>query len=205
METIKKRQPKKLPKILSREDVKKILAVPNVKTVTGLRNRVILQILYRAGLRVEEVCNLSFADINLKDGYIYIQQGKGKKDRYIPIDPETIDWLSKWESKRLPGDFLFSSHRGQKMDQSQIRKFVYLYSEKAGVFLQDGREKAKVHPHTFRACYATERLEEGLTIQDVRELMGHSSIQTTSIYTAIRPVQLREKIRSIPPIERVTA
>jgi len=192
-----KRKPKKLPKILSREDVKKILAVPNVKTITGLRNRVILQVLYRAGLRVEEVCNLAPADIRIRDNHaeIFVQAGKGNVDRVVPIDTATLKWLDKWAEKRIPGPYLFMSHRGQKLDQSYIRKMVYQYAQKAGVYIQDGRERVLPHPHTFRHCYATELLEEGFSLKEVQFLLGHSSIQTTSIYLSVRPLALAEKIK----------
>jgi site-specific recombinase XerD len=201
MET-KKRQPKKLPKILSREDVKKILAVPNVKTITGLRNRTILQILYRAGLRVEEVCNLAPADIRVRDGHaeIFVQAGKGNVDRVVPIDVATFNWLQKWEAVRIPGDFLFMSHRGKKLDQSYIRKMVYQSAEKAGVYIQDGRELVLPSPHNFRHTYATELLQDGFSIAEVKTLLGHSSIQTTQVYLHVVMDDLAEKIRG-----RVTA
>lgn len=191
----KKRQPKKLPKILSREDAKKILAVPNTKTITGLRNRVILQILYRAGLRVEEVCNLAPADIILDKSLVYVQQGKNSKDRYVPVDIVTLNWLQTWMEKRLPGDYLFMSHRGKKLDQSYVRKMVYQCSKKADIYIQDGRERVLPSPHTLRHCYATELLEDGFSIREVQQLLGHSSIQTTSVYLSVRPLALAEKIR----------
>jgi site-specific recombinase XerD len=192
-----KRKPKKLPKILSREDVKKILAVPNVKTITGLRNRVILQVLYRAGLRVEEVCNLAPADIRIRDNHaeIFVQAGKGNVDRVVPIDTATLKWLDKWAEKRIPGPYLFMSHRGQKLDQSYIRKMVYQCAEKAGVYIQDGREKALPHPHNFRHTYATELLQEGFNLREVQQLLGHSSIQTTQCYLHIVMDDLSAKIR----------
>ena len=83
----------KLPKVLSREEISRLMAVPNLRYPTGLRNRVILQVLYRAGLRRSEVTNLSPADVNLEQMFLYIQDSKGGRDRYVPIDPETISWL----------------------------------------------------------------------------------------------------------------
>ena len=84
-----------LPKIITREQAKKILSYPNTKCPTGLRNRVALQLLYRAGLRVSEACCLAEEDVNVRGGYVYVQQGKGRRDRVIPIDPETIEWCKK--------------------------------------------------------------------------------------------------------------
>ena len=190
-----KRQPKKLPKILSRQDVKKLLAVPNVRCITGLRSRVIIQVLYRAGLRAEELCNLAPADVNLADGFVYVQQGKNSKDRYVPIDKITINWLRKWDEVRPDSPFFFCSGTKRKLDQSYIRKIIYQAAEKAGVYIQDGRERVLPHPHTLRHCYATELLEEGYTLADVQALLGHSSITTTSVYLHVRPLALAAKIK----------
>ena len=195
MEKTKKRQSKKLPKILSRQDVKKLLAVPNVRCITGLRSRVIIQVLYRAGLRAEELCNLAPADVNLADGFVYVQQGKNSKDRYVPIDKITINWLRKWDEVRPDVPFFFCSGKGKKLDQSYIRKIIYQAAEKAGVYIQDGRERVLPHPHTLRHCYATELLEEGYTLADVQALLGHSSITTTSVYLHVRPLALAAKIK----------
>jgi site-specific recombinase XerD len=193
--TTKKRQSRKLPKILSRQDVKKLLAVPNVRCITGLRSRVIMQLLYRAGLRVEELCNLAPADIDFADGFVYVQQGKCSKDRYIPVDLVTIDWLRKWDEVRPDSPFFFCSGKGKKVDQSYVRKIVYQAAEKAGVYIQDGRERVLPHPHNLRHTYATELLEEGYTLAEVQALLGHSSITTTSIYLHVRPQALAAKIR----------
>lgn len=193
--TTKKRQSRKLPKILSRQDVKKLLAVPNVRCITGLRSRVIMQLLYRAGLRVEELCNLAPADVDFADGFVYVQQGKNSKDRYIPIDLVAIDWLRKWDEVRPDVSFFFCSGNGKKLDQSYVRKIVYQAAEKAGVYIQDGRERVLPSPHNLRHTYATELLEEGYTLAEVQVLLGHSSITTTSIYLHVRPQVLAAKIR----------
>jgi site-specific recombinase XerD len=190
-----KRQSRKLPKILSRQDVKKLLAVPNVRCITGLRSRVIMQLLYRAGLRVEELCNLAPADVDFADGFVYVQQGKNSKDRYIPIDLVAIDWLRKWDEVRPDVPFFFCSGNGKKLDQSYVRKIVYQAAEKAGVYIQDGRERVLPSPHNLRHTYATELLEEGYTLAEVQVLLGHSSITTTSIYLHVRPQVLAAKIR----------
>jgi site-specific recombinase XerD len=190
-----KRQPKKLPKILSRQDVKKLLAVPNVRCITGLRSRVIMQLLYRAGLRVEEVCRLAPADVDLADGFVYVQQGKCSKDRRVPVDPSTAEWLRKWKEVRHDVAFFFCSGTGKKLDQSYIRKIIYQAAEKAGVYIQDGRERVLPHPHNFRHTYATELLQEGFNLREVQELLGHSSIQTTQVYLHIVMGDLAAKIK----------
>lgn len=197
----------KLPKIISREEARRILSVPNIKTTIGLRNRTILQILYRAGLRVQEAANLTVDDVNLEKGFVYVQQGKGGKDRMIPLDPETVEWCKRWLERRgvvLSPDknsggtdciWFFPTLKGTALEQRYIRAMVADYSKKAGVYLMNGQKKTVIHPHTLRHCCFTELLEDNFTIREVQEIAGHSSILTTSIYLSVRPEQLATKIR----------
>lgn len=188
---------RKLPKYLSRDEVKAMLAVPNVKCITGLRNRVILQVLYRAGLRVQEVCNLAPADIRHRNGTgeIFVQGGKGNVDRIVPVDLDTLDWLDRWIVARQDNPYLFYSCHGKALDQSYIRRIVYRCAQKAGVYIQDGRDLVLPHPHNLRHTYATELLQEGFSIVEVKELLGHSSIQTTQVYLHVVMTDLAERIK----------
>ena len=186
----------KLPKVLSREEISRLMAVPNPRYPTGLRNRVILQVLYRAGLRRSEVTNLTPADVNLEQSFLYIQDSKGGRDRYVPLDPETIAWLKKWEEIRPDCEYYFSSMNGRKLEDTYLLHMLYRFSEKSGVYIQNGRSKKRVTPHVLRHTYATELLEEGFGIHEVQQLLGHSSIQTTAIYAHVRPLRLAEKIRA---------
>ncbi|MGD9552331.1 MAG: tyrosine-type recombinase/integrase [Candidatus Caldatribacteriota bacterium] len=185
----------KLPKVLSREDVEKMLKVPNVKCPTGLRNRVALQVMYRAGLRVSEVVNLSIDDLDLKKGYIYVQQGKNSKDRYVPIDEETATWLKRWLEIKPESEYLFCTLSGGKLSDRYLREVCYRISEKAGVYVNDNHKKKKVNPHVLRHTYATELLEEGFNIREVQQVLGHENLNTTMIYTAVRPESLAMKIK----------
>lgn len=185
----------KLPKVLSREDVEKMLKVPNVKCPTGLRNRVALQVMYRAGLRVSEVVNLSIDDLDLKKGYIYVQQGKNSKDRYVPIDEETVTWLKRWLEIKPESEYLFCTLSGGKLSDRYLREVCYRISEKAGVYVNDNHKKKKVNPHVLRHTYATELLEEGFNIREVQQVLGHENLNTTMIYTAVRPESLAMKIK----------
>lgn len=186
---------KKLPKVISREDCQKILSIPNVKTKTGLRNRTILEVMYRGGLRVEEACSLAPEDIFLNEGWIYVQLGKGEKDRNVPVPEETLVWLGRWMDARPGGEYFFTTHKGGKLDQSYVRRMVYRYSRQAGVYLLDGKKRKPISPHTLRHCFATELIEEGFTLAEVQRLLGHSSINTTSVYLHVRPIELAEKVR----------
>mgnify|MGYP000928191345 CR=1 FL=1 len=186
----------KLPKILSRSEVEKLLSVPNPRYPTGLRNRVMLQLFYRAGLRRQEVIDLTPADIDFENNLLFIQDSKGGKDRVVPFDDETKSWLLKWQERRPESDFFFCTLTGNKLIPRYVLEMVYRASEKAKVYVQNGRTKKKVHPHILRHTYATELLEEGFGIHEVQQLLGHSSINTTAVYMHVRPVMLAEKIRN---------
>ena len=185
----------KLPKVLSREEISRLMAVPNPRYPTGLRNRVMLQLFYRAGLRRQEVIDLTPADIDFENNLLYIQDSKGGKDRVVPFDGETKTWLLKWKERRPESDYFFCTLPGNKMAPRYVLEMVYRASEKSGVYVQNGRAKKKVHPHILRHTYATELLEEGFGIHEVQQLLGHSSINTTAVYSHVRPVQLAKKIR----------
>ena len=186
---------KKLPKILSKSEVERLLSVPNPRYPTGLRNRVMLQLFYRAGLRRQEVIDLSPADIDFENNLLFIQDSKGGKDRVVPFDGETKTWLKKWQDRRPECDFFFCSMTGNQLSPRYVLEMVYRASEKSGVYVQNGRAKKKVHPHILRHTYATELLEEGFGVHEVQQLLGHSDITTTAIYSHVRPVQLAKKIR----------
>ena len=189
-------QKRTLPKILSRSDVKKLLAVPNAETQIGIRNRAILQTMYRAGLRVSEICNLTLADLDLENGWFYIQLAKGKKDRYVPLDKKLVPFLKAWLEHRPTGtDWLFPTFKNTQLAIRYVRDLVYRASVKSEVYLQNGRQKTKVHPHTLRRCCLTELLEDGFTISEVQAVAGHSSLATTQVYLSVRPKILAEKMR----------
>lgn len=195
-ETKKKRQPQKLPKIIDKEGVQSMLDQINRKCPTGCRNYAILMVMYRAGLRVGEVCNLTPRDVNLETGTIYVQQSKGKKDRYVPMDNDIIKACQEWLKVSPKNDYFFCTLKGGKLDPRYIREMCYRISEKAGVYIQDGAEKKKVSPHKLRHSFATSVLSDGTcNIRDVQQLLGHSSLNTTMIYTHIILDELQDKIR----------
>ncbi len=186
----------KLPKVLSREEISRLMAVPNPRYPTGLRNRVMLQLFYRAGLRRAEVINLMPADIDWENNFLYIQNSKGGKDRVVPFDDETKSWLEKWKERRPESDCFFCTLPGKRLSPRYVLEMVYRCSEKSKVYVQNGRAKKKVHPHILRHTYATELLEEGFGIHEVQQLLGHSNITTTAVYAHVRPLRLAEKIRA---------
>lgn len=191
----KKNKPHKLPKVFKREDIKRLMAAINIKAPTGLRNRVALEIMYRAGLRVSEVCNLSIDDIDIKHGFIYVQQGKCKKDRVVPLDPSLAEWCKRWLAIRPNSEYFITTLKGGKVSDRYLRQVCARLSHKTGIYLNNNHKKKPLHPHTLRHCFGTELIEDGFTLPEVKELLGHASINTTMVYTHIRPETLATKIR----------
>jgi integrase/recombinase XerC len=190
----------KLPKIIDQRSVKRMLNQINIVCPTGIRNYAIIMQMYRAGLRVSEVCKLTLSDMNFETGLIYIQQSKGreghKKDRYVPMDNDIIKACQEWLKVRPESDYFFCTLEGGIMDQRYIREVCYRISKKAGVYIQDGAEKKPVNPHALRHTYATELVREGdCNIRDIQELLGHSSVATTQVYTHVVMDELQEKIQ----------
>ena len=182
-----------IPKTISKEQAQAILAQPNPDCPTGLRSRVILEVMYRAGVRVSEVCNLGIGDIRWESAEIEIRHGKGGGERVVPVASDTASWLARWEHERPKkpgrGGYFFCSLKGNKLTTRYIRQMVDRCAEKAGI------DRYTVSPHTFRHTYATEKLDDGFTVREVQELLGHSNIHTTSIYLHVNPKALREKIQ----------
>ncbi len=182
--------PKKLPIVLERGEIEKLLGAPNTGCPTGLRNRAVLEVMYRAGLRVSEVVGLRTADIRWESATLEVHNGKGGRDRNVPVDQETIGWFRAWEAKRPKGRYFFCTLKGGKLLVRYIQAMVKRLAYRANLERADA-----VTPHTLRHTYATELLDEGFTIREVQVLLGHANIQTTQIYTHVRPNGVAAKIR----------
>ncbi|MCY3019790.1 MAG: tyrosine-type recombinase/integrase, partial [Planctomycetota bacterium] len=145
-----------LPKVMDKTDVAKLLAEPNTSCPTGLRNRAILDAMYRAGLRVSEVCSLAPRDIRWQAGEIVVREGKGAKDRVVPFGRELANWLDLWNDRRPKaangGGFFFCTLRGGKLSPRYLQAMVKREAEAAGL------EPETVTPHVLRHTYATELL-----------------------------------------------
>jgi len=152
--------------------------------------------MYRAGLRVSEVCNLTLSDVNFETGLIYVQQGKCGKDRYVPMDNDIMTSLQAWLKIRPESEYFFCTLQGGQLDTRYVREVCYRLSTKAGVYIQDGTKKKPVSPHKLRHTMATELLKsKDFNIREIQTLLGHSSINTTMIYTHVVLDELQEKIR----------
>ena len=186
----RKKMPKKLPMVLDKAEIDGMLSVPNIKCLTGLRNRAILEIMAGAGLRVSEVVALRPTDVRWETGMVEVHDGKGGRDRNIPINSDTLGWLRAWQGKRPRSKRFFSTLRGGKLAVRYVQAAVKRIAGKAGV-----QNAERVSPHTLRHSYATGLLEQGFNLREVQTLLGHSSITTTQIYLHVRPQELARKIQ----------
>ncbi|MGF3066325.1 site-specific tyrosine recombinase XerD [Facklamia sp. P12950] len=191
------KQAKSLPKVLSMEEVEALIQAPNIATLTGLRDRAILEVLYACGLRVSELTQLQLADLHLDLGFVQTL-GKGNKERIIPLGDEAIYWVDQYlqdargvfASKKTAqaGQILFLTERGKAFTRQGIWKNLNKYVQQAGV-------NQRVSPHMLRHSFATHLLENGADLRMVQELLGHADISTTQIYTHISHHRLQEVYR----------
>ncbi len=184
--------PKSLPKALTKDEVKRLLSVI---PPTRKRDRLIVLLLYGAGLRVSELCNLRKDDVDFERALIVVRGGKGAKDRVVPIPAFLLEEISSYlEGRDDDSEYLLVEERREKKDRISPKTVWYLlrkYGEKAGV---------KVTPHMLRHSFATHMLENGVDIRAIQELLGHSNLSTTQIYTKVTVEHLRkaqEKARLI--------
>lgn len=189
-----------LPDVLTVEEVLQILNAVSTDNCIGIRDRAILETLYACGLRISELINLKQRDI-LKDQEILVVFGKGSKERIVPIGSSALEWIERYQKEcrgyfekagKDSKDILFLNKFGGKFSRMGIWKIIHNYASLAG--LHD-----KVHPHVFRHSFATHLIEGGADIRIVQELLGHSDISTTQIYTHISKEYLIEVHKTYHP------
>ncbi|MCK5288438.1 MAG: tyrosine recombinase [Candidatus Omnitrophica bacterium] len=170
------RKDKSLPCFLTEGEVKSILDVPIDSDLMGLRDKAILEFLYSTGARVSEIVSLKMQNVDLIGGVVKVK-GKGRKERLLPLGEPAIISLKNYIDKRIDNNrSLFLNKRGGTLSDRGIRGIVLKYIQKASAVL-------KASPHTFRHSFATHLLDRGADLRSVQELLGHSSIATTQIYT----------------------
>ncbi len=179
---------KKLPHALSIQDVEKILQVPNVRTKRGMRDKAILELFYATGMRVSEIVNLKLSDLNLDSGYLKCM-GKGSKERVIPLGKLAIASIQSYLNRerntiQTKSQEVFISQQKKKISRQSMWMLIKKYAKGAHVH-------KKITPHTMRHSFATHMLERGADLRVVQELLGHSDISTTQIYTHISKDRLK--------------
>lgn len=180
--------PQHLPEVLSRDEVDKLLAQPDVRQKSGQRDRCMLELLYAAGLRVSELCSLSVTDLDLQAGLIRIF-GKGSRERLVPLHSSMqkmlSEYLSQWRPLFSPtAKQLFVNRSGHTLTRQYIWKSIKKYALQAGI-------RRSISPHTFRHTFATHLLEGGADLRTVQMLLGHADISATEIYTHVQAERLR--------------
>lgn len=162
---------KKLPVILSKEEIEKLVAATK-----NINHRLIIQIGYSAGLRVSEIINLKWEDIDFNRNLIHLKRAKGKKDRIVMLSQKVKEGLESLSQEKQ--GYVFQTNRNGKYTQRTIQKIIEHTAKKAGI-------NKKITPHTLRHSFATHLLENGTDLRYIRDLLGHSDISTTLIYTKV--------------------
>lgn len=173
---------KKLPNYLNYEEVEKLLKTPDINNKWGLRDAVILEMLYSTGIRVSELVNVKVKDISFAERKIYVF-GKGRKERIVFYGSNLENLLNKY-LKEHHEIYLFTNTKGDKLNERTVRKIVSDTALKAQI-------NVKVSPHTLRHTYATHMLNDGADLKSVGDLLGHENLSTTGIYTHVSNERLR--------------
>ena len=192
---------KNLPEVLSVAEIKLLLAAPDPETVLGERDKVMLEVLYGAGLRVSELVGLELQQINFNLGIITVI-GKGDKERIVPLPLPIISnvraYIDKGRRQLLKGKsstYLFLNRSGNSLSREGFWKTIRRYALKAGI-------KQEVYPHLLRHSFATHLLSGGADLRIVQTLLGHVDLATTQIYTQVDAERLKEVYRRYHPRER---
>jgi len=190
--------PLHLPEVLSVEEIEKIIAAIDLSQPMGHRNVAIIETLYGSGLRVSELVSIRLSDIYFDEKYMKIT-GKGSKQRLVPLSDKTIEQINFWLKERnlitikpKHEDFLFLNRRGSQMSRVMVFYIIKKLAKDTGI-------SKKISPHTFRHSFATHLLEGGANLRAIQQLLGHSSIITTEIYTHLSMDFLREEIINYHP------
>ncbi len=207
--------PKRLPKVLTDEEVEKLLAQVRTRSVTGLRNRAMIAAMLGAGLRVSEVIKLMPSDVDFAEGLVRVNDGKGGRDRVVPVDGDTLAHLRAWAEKRkalgLTGRQRFFCRirrsgiggeplkRGGAMTTSNVQGLVKRLARGAGIERDFGggrKRRRGLGPHILRHTYATRLQDRGFSIREIQELLGHRDVSTTMVYTHVNPTALKAKVQA---------
>ncbi len=191
---------KELPNILTRDDLNKLRRVINTEKITGIRDRLIIELLYSSGMRSSELINLTESMINIEEREIRVI-GKGDKERITFFSENSKIWLLKYikekkkQYKNYKKEIVIANSKGQKLTTRSLRRLISEHAKNAGL-------QKEVTPHVFRHSFATELLNNGVDIRYLQELLGHSSISTTQVYTHISKAVLKEIYMNTHPLAR---
>ncbi|MEL3710276.1 site-specific tyrosine recombinase XerD [Staphylococcus borealis] len=189
---------KKLPDLLDVEEVIQLLETPDLNKNNGYRDRTILELLYATGMRVTELIQIEIDDVNLIMGFVKVF-GKGNKERIIPLGDTVIEYLDTYINtvrpqllKKTVTNVLFLNMHGRPLTRQGIWKLIKQYGLKANI-------NKTLTPHTLRHSFATHLLENGADLRAVQEMLGHSDISTTQLYTHVSKTQIRQMYNQFHP------
>lgn len=191
-----------LPDVLSIEEVEAIIEATAHTGKQAIRNRAIVEMLYGCGLRVSELTSLRLSDLFFKEELVRVAEGKGGKQRWVPINHHAISSMEEWIKERSSleifaqfSDRVFVNYQGKGLSRQSVFKMVRQAALIAGV-------TKELSPHSFRHSFATHLLEGGASIRQVQEMLGHSSLNTTEIYTHLDSRRLTETIDRYHPLRK---
>jgi integrase/recombinase XerD len=189
-----------LPEVPTEAEILQILAVPDLRTPVGIRDRAILELLYSSGLRRQELINLNLSDIDWENGYLQVIQGKNRKDRTVPIGDTATKFIEaylklvRWWFLRDPSQtaLFIDSAKGNRLSPQTVKHIVAKTIRKTGI-------TKKVTPHTLRHAMATHLLRNQADIRHIQMMLGHASVATTEIYTRLAIDDLKAVCRRAHP------
>jgi integrase/recombinase XerD len=182
----------RLPRtVLSAREVERVLAVPNTDLAFGLRDRAILEVLYSTGIRRNELCRLNLVDIDFDRGVLRVEQGKGRKDRFVPIGSRALLWVGRYLTRSRPKlgkivdpTAMFLGKKGQRVHPGRLASHIHVLVDRA-------RLGKKGSCHLFRHAFATALLENGCDLRHIQAMLGHAKLETTAIYTHLNMHDLK--------------
>lgn len=197
--------PRNLPKTVTASEMESLLAAPDLTTAEGLRDSAMLELLYATGARISELSRLDVASVDIRERAVRLF-GKGSKERIVPVYRRALTAVTRYLEKGRPallaaagragapsgGEPLFVSSRGNRMDAAAMRYRFHALCRSVGI-------PADVTPHVMRHTFATDLLAGGADLRSVQELLGHSSLSTTQLYTHLTPERLKSAMRSAHP------
>ncbi|MEM6687884.1 MAG: tyrosine recombinase XerC [Planctomycetota bacterium] len=194
------RRQRKLPHVLSNEEIGRLLTAPPAGNTAGLRDRAILETMYAAGLRVSELVGMTDGDVDVEEQIVKVR-GKGRKERIAPLGSFAIDAIERYQAKRSRSEKacsmgllapIFVNRFGNQLTTRSVGRMLEKYIAIAGL-------DSRTSPHTLRHSFATHLLDAGADIRSVQELLGHASLATTQIYTHVSAANLRNVYETAHP------
>ncbi|AKA70145.1 tyrosine-type recombinase/integrase [Clostridium scatologenes] len=185
---------KKIPEFLTKEEQESLINVFNIRYWSSCRNKMLIELDLATGLRLAEIINLKWQDINLITGQLKVVNGKGSKDRLLWLGENTLSKLTLWKEKQynkfnIKIDYVFTNNKGNQLVDRDVREMVVTYSKKAGI-------TKNISPHTLRHTFATDLLRDCKNIRMVQKALGHADLSTTMIYTHIVDDEFEDALKN---------